>query len=142
MQVTSVDYAADRVEFNGGNFVSDTMGNTSANLLGSFSTPRQFYPAELYVGKKWRSRFKQSRPNGIVYTFEYKLKVIARERISVPAGTFDAFKIEARGFNVNLGASIERNIWVVPGISADIAHETVIRLRDSRIEQFERQELV
>jgi hypothetical protein len=70
------------------------------------------------------------------------LKVVGREAITVPAGTFDTFKIEARGFNMQLGARLERNIWVAPGISGDIAHEILVRLRNGSIEQNDRQELI
>lgn len=142
MQVTAIDVDADRVEYNNGEYVSDTMGNTVANPRGGFSTPRQFYPAELFVGKKWRTMFRQSRPNGIVYTYRYDLKVVGRETIVVPAGAFDTFKIEARGFNMQLNARLERNIWVAPGVSGDIAHEIFVRLRSGTIEQNDRQELV
>ena len=142
MTVTQVDLAAERVLYNDGEFASDLMGNTTTNQLGSFSTPRQFYPAELIVGKKWHTRFKQSRPGGVTFTFQYDLKVIAKERITVPAGTFEAYKIEARGFNVELGASLERNIWVAPGVNADIAHEIRVRLRNGKWDQNDRQELV
>ena len=142
LEVTSVDVDADRVEYNGGDYVSDTMGNVLVNPRGGFNTPRQFYPAELYVGKKWISIFKQARPGGITYTYNYTLKVVARETVTVPAGTFETFKIEARGFNMQLNARLERNIWVAPGISGDIAHETLVRLRSGAIEQNDRQELV
>ncbi len=142
MKVTAVDVNADRVEYNNGEYASDTMGNTIVNPRGGFSTPRQFYPAELYVGKKWQTMFKQSRPGGVVYTFRYDVKVVARETITVPAGTFDTFKLEARGYNLQLGARLERNIWVAPGVSGDIAHETLVRLRSGAIEQNDRQELL
>jgi hypothetical protein len=142
LQVTDVNLDADRVEYNCGDYVSDTMGNILVNLRGGFNTPRQFYPAELYVGKKWISIFKQARPGGVTYTFNYSLKVVARERVTVPAGTFDTFKIEARGYNMQLGARLERNIWVAPGVSGDIAHETLVRLRSGTIDQNDRQELV
>jgi hypothetical protein len=142
MKVSQVDVNAERVVYNDGEFVSDLMGNTTTNQRGTFSTPRQFYPAALIVGNKWQTRFKQTRPSGITYTFQYDLKVVAKERITVPAGTFDAFKIEARGFNMELGASLERNIWVTPGVNADIAHEIKVRLRSGRWEQNDRQELV
>ena len=142
LQVTALDLDRDRVEYNNGEYVSDLMGNTVANPRGGFSTPRQFYPAELFVGKKWRTMFKQSRPGGLAYTFRYDLKVVSRETIVVPAGTFDTFKIEARGFNMQLNARLERNIWVAPGVSGDIAHEILVRLRNGAIEQNDRQELV
>lgn len=142
MVVTQVDLAAERVEYNNGEFESDLMGNTTTNQRGSLSTPRQFYPAELIVGKKWSTRFQQARPSGLTYTFQYDLKVVGKEKITVPAGTFEAFRIEARGFNVGLAATLERNIWVVPGINADIAHEVRVRLKSGRWEQNDRQELV
>ncbi len=142
MKVTQVDSEAERVIYNNGEFASDLMGNTTTNQRGAFSTPRQFYPADLFVGKKWQTRFKQSRAGGVSYTFQYDLKVVGLERITVPAGTFDAFKIEARGFNMELGAALERNIWVAPGVAADVAHEIKVRLRNGRYEQNERQELV
>ena len=142
MRVTQVDSSTERVTYNDGEFESDLMGNTTTNQRGSFSTPRQFYPAELIVGKKWSTRFKQTRPSGTSYTFKYDLKVVAKEKITVPAGTFEAFKIEARGFNMELSAALERNIWVVPGINADIAHEIKVRLSNGRWDQNDRQELV
>ena len=142
MKVTQVDKDNDRVVFNDGEYVSDLMGNIAKNVRGSMDAPRQFYPSEMYVGKKWRTQFKQSRPNGVVYTFYYDMKVVAKESITVQAGTFDAYKLEGRGFNVNLGASLLRRIWVAPGINADIAHETEVRLRNGLIDQADRQELV
>jgi hypothetical protein len=142
MKVTGADTQSDRITYNDGEYVSDLMGNTTVNQLGSFSTPRQFYPAELFVGNKWHTRFKQSRPNGLTYTFQYDLKVVGKEKITVPAGTFEAYKIEARGFNLELNASLERNIWVTPGINSDIAHETRVRLRNGNINQYDREELV
>lgn len=142
LEVTAVDIDADRVEFNRGEYLSDTMGNIVTNLRGRLDTPRQFYPAELFIGKRWTTEFKQARPNGVSFTFRYDLKVVARESVTVPAGTFDAYKIEARGFNVQLSAAIARNIWVSPGVAADIVHETRVRLSNGNTDQFDRQELV
>ncbi len=142
LTVSRVDLEQDRVEYNGGEYISDTMGNTTRNDRGDLDTPRQFYPAELFIGKKWRTQFRQTRPNGTVYTFYYDMKVVARERVTVPAGSFDAYVLEGQGFNVNLGASLQRRIWVAPGINADIAHETFVRLRNGSIDQNDRQELV
>lgn len=142
LRVTAVDPVADRVEFNGGEYLSDLMGNTLANPRGALSTPRQFYPAEFLVGRRWTSEFRQARPSGMVYTFRYKVRVVAREAVTVPAGRFDAWRIEAEGFNVGLSAFIKRTIWVAPGVAGDIAMDTFVRLRNGDIEQHDRQELV
>jgi len=142
LRVTAVDLAADRVEFNGGEYLSDLMGNTLANPRGALSTPRQFYPAEFLLGRRWTSEFRQARPSGWVYTFRYKVRVAARETVTVPAGRFDTWRIEAEGFNVGLSAFIKRTIWVAPGVAGDIAMDTFVRLRNGDIEQHDRQELV
>jgi CRISPR/Cas system CMR subunit Cmr4 (Cas7 group RAMP superfamily) len=118
------------------------MGNITRNLRGNLDQPRQFYPAELYIGKRWKTQFKQTRPSGTVYTFKYDLRVVAKETVTVPAGRFETYKIEARGFNMELGYSLQRNIWVAPGINADIVLETLVRTNRNRIEQDDRQELV
>ena len=101
----------------------------------------QFYPAEFYVGKRWHTIFRQRRPSGQTYTYRYDVRVVGRASITVPAGMFDAFKIEARGFNMQQGAILARYIWVAPGVPADIVHETIVRQRSGAIEQFDRQEL-
>ena len=142
LRVTALDRAADRVEFNGGESVSDLMGNTRANARGTLSTPRQFYPTELVLGRRWVTEFRQARPSGMTYTFRYRVRVAGRENVTVPAGRFEAWRIEAEGFNVGLSAYIRRTLWVVPGLPADVAAETYVRLRNGIVEQNERQELV
>jgi len=142
MRVSAVDIGRDRVEYNGGEFTSDLMGNTTGNQRGSMGTPRQFYPSELVVGRRWQTMFRQNRTSGLNYTFRYDVKVAGREKVTVPAGTFDTYRIEALGYNMQLGAQIRRTIWVAPGVNADIAHEVWVRLSDGRIEQNDRQELV
>jgi uncharacterized caspase-like protein len=142
LRVTAIDLAKDEVTYNNGEYVSDSMGNVVKNQRGAMDSPRQFYPAELYVGKKWTTMFRQSRERGTYNTFRYQLKVAGKETVTVPAGRFEAYKIEARGFNLDRRAALERDIWVVPGVDADIAHETKVRLANGMIEQYDRQELV
>lgn len=142
LRVTALDRAADRVQFNDGESVSDLMGNTLSNARGAMSTPRQFYPAELILGRRWVTEFRQSRPSGMVYTFRYRVRVAARETVVVPAGRFEAWRIEAEGFNVGLSAHIRRTLWVVPGLPGDVAADTFVRLRNGVVEQNERQELI
>lgn len=142
LQVTEVDDKNRRIFYNDGEFVSDLMGNITTNQRGSLDTPRQFYPADIYVGKKWMTSFKQSRPDGKVFDFYYHLEVVARETITVPAGTFDTFRIEAKGYNETVRAPMERTIWIAPGINADIVHETRVRFKSGRWDQNDRRELI
>jgi Caspase domain len=141
-KVTAVDESSSRVEYNGGEYVSDLMGNILRNTRGSSSTPRQFYPAELAVGKRWNTVFVQERAGGIRYTFSYTVRVVAKERITVPAGSFEAYRIQADGYNMQLGAKIERTIWVAPGINPDIAQDYKVTLNNNRIDEWTRTELV
>jgi hypothetical protein len=58
-----------------------------------------------------------------------ELRVAARERVSVPAGTFNAFRIEARGLSTNPGGPIETEIrrWHVPDFQWPVRREEVRR---------------
>mgnify|MGYP000039920967 CR=1 FL=1 len=50
----------------------------------------QFYPAELILGRRWVTEFRQSRPSGMVYTFRYRVRVAARETVVVPVEPWSA----------------------------------------------------
>ena len=51
--------------------------------------------------KKWSTRFKVNNPNGLTAENEIEFKVVAREQITVPAGSFDAFRVEGEGWSRN-----------------------------------------
>jgi hypothetical protein len=140
LAVTGVYPKDYRVEFNNGQFVSDLMGNSLSNNMGSSQTPRQFYPAEMFVGKRWNTKFVQTQTDGL-HTFEYELSISKREKVRVAGREYFAFKIEARGRHLEKNARIERNIWIVPGMNADLIHETKIIQRDGRVTEHLWQEL-
>jgi hypothetical protein len=68
--------------------------------------------------------------------------VAALEKISVPAGEFQAFRIEADGWNVTLGKRLERRFWVVPGLNFSIKVERTTRNRRGTWAETDREELV
>jgi hypothetical protein len=140
LRVTQVEAGADRVTYNNGQFHSDLMGNATSTNMGALDSPRQFYPATLQVGKRWVSNFVQ-RQSGGLQRFRYDVRVVAKENVSVPAGQFTAYRIEAQGFNMDNGTRIVRTLWVTPGVSANVALEVEVRTRDGRIEQSYRWEL-
>ena len=140
-RVTRVDYDADRVEFNNGFTVSDLMGNNIKNGALEFDTPVQFIPAELQVGKKWTAAFRRTK-KGVDSNAYYDMQITRRETISVPAGSFDTFRIEGQGWNTTFGSRIEARIWLVPGLNFAIRRELVTRDRRGRFQQTERHELV
>lgn len=146
-RVTKVDIEADRVEFNGGRNVSDSMGNVIKSSRRSHDQPLQLNPAEFQIGKKWRATFRSIRTDmGWVEVGHYELQVIKRETILVRAGTFDTFLVQGKGFRVRnegLGLStkrIELDIWLVPGLNFAVRSDT--RLRSLMSFEAEREELV
>lgn len=141
LRVTAVDEPRDRVTYNDGQFTSDLMGNATGTDLGALDSPRQFYPATLQVGARWISSFAELRRTGGTQWFRYVLRVAGQEKLTVPAGTFETFRIHGVGFNTYDGTRIERTIWVAPGINANIALEVHARSRTNAILRMDRWEL-
>lgn len=123
VRVTKVDEARDRVEWDSGGFLgafaSDLMGNATETDGVAFDPPRQFIPAELYVGNRWRAAYRETQmearqglPLGDTRVVTYQFSIVARERITVASGEFDAFRIEGYGRVRNL--VLEEKIWVLP----------------------------
>jgi len=87
----------DEVIFQNG-LITDLLGNVLQAADGRRYSPRQQLPLDYAVGRQWHSRFtattRKGDDEGVV---DLHLKIVARERITVPAGSFDAFRIEAAG---------------------------------------------
>ena len=86
-RVTHVDEDGDRVEFDGGKWVRDTLGNLIKNPQHSYDPRIQHNPVELQIGRKWTTRY---RINGSTKSQEAYIdyRVVGRERNRVPAGEF------------------------------------------------------
>lgn len=140
LRVTRIDPDADLVEINGGRQVWDSMGNAIKKGNTRFDIPQQFSPAELQVGRKWTAAFtgtEDGRKRFVTYDFQ----ITRRETVSVPAGTFTAFRVEGHGWNWTSGHRLELKIWLVPGLNFPIKSETIFRWRSAPVTA-ERQELV
>lgn len=137
-KVTRVDEDNDRVELNQGKLVFDLMGNTVDSPLASSSVPQQLFPAELQVGKRWTAlysvTFKKGPLAGKTNRVELDVRIQARETIRVPAGEYQAFRIEALGWSEGERGStqVEFRLWAVPGINFPIRSERIKR-RGSRL---------
>jgi hypothetical protein len=139
LSVTLVDPDADRVEFNHGMWVCDTSGNLQKTGRLRYALPVQMFPAELQIGKKWTTRFA---PVGKGLTYDLEMRIPAREIVQVPAGEFNAFRIEGRGWAAE-GQSIHVVYWVVPGLNAHyVKREFTVRKRSGAFARTERHELV
>jgi len=132
----------DEVQFNDGKKVTDLFGNLVRAPDGRKWTPYQFFINDYQLGKHWPAQFLVTLPNGKQVNMSFNLRVAARERITLPSGTFDAWRIEARGANLTNGASLERTAWVAPDrVRGFLVLESVTR-RDGEVVEGERVELV
>jgi len=130
-RVTRVDFDLDRVEFNNGRGVTDLMGNTVKDDQIEFPVPRQWNPAEVYVGKKWAATYHRvNKSKDRTVTVKYDLRIVERETISVPAGSFDTFRIEGKGWDSN-NNQLDLKLWLVPGLNFNIRREFMYRRRGS-----------
>ena len=94
-------------------FVSDLLGNTVRDTNGRRVVANQAYPAEYALGKKWVSRFHVEDASGVVDETEIEFRIVARETITVPAGTFDTFRIVGTGW-ARGGRKREVTHWMAP----------------------------
>ncbi len=141
-RVTRVDLLADRVEINRGKGIIDLMGNPLKAGDREFDAPRQQNPAELQVGKKWTAAFIQSMKGSGANSISIDFHIARKEMVTVPAGTFEAFRIEGWGWSATRGTRIEFRQWLVPKLNFPVKRELVSRSREGRFIETERHELV
>ncbi len=105
-----------RVLVNGGRIILDQMGGLLLNRFGAKDPALLSSPADLQVGKRWRSAFNNTLPDGQVARTFYEHRCTALEDMEVPAGRFKAFRVEARGEGVVQGnvRLLETVHWVDP----------------------------
>jgi hypothetical protein len=138
---TVAEITENEVRFSNGH-VTDLMGNVLRARDGRVFSQSQFLPLEFAVGKRWRTRFTVTIGGG-VSDVELEFHIATREKVTVPAGTFDAFRIEARGHSYTPRGIMETAVtgWLAP----DVCRRPVAR-DDRRLGRFggvaERDELV
>jgi hypothetical protein len=126
--LTVTEIADDQVIFNNGTIATDLLGNLiRSNREREVSTARQYYVTEYNVGKKWTTRYFGTGFKGEKLFYEFDFKVVAREQKTVPAGTFDAFRVEGLGYSSS--NSILRYVyWIAPAqVNRPIAIERLNR---------------
>jgi hypothetical protein len=92
----------------------------------------------LQIGKKWdASADKTLFSNGKHGKFFLKGEVVALEKVTVPAGTFDAYKITLHidatttDEDANIGNTVE-TIWYAPSVKRYVKYENTFS-RDGRV---------
>ena len=96
--------------------ITDLLGNVHRFPDGRQSVGGQNVPLEFSVGKHWVSRSLSTNRDGQKFDVQIDFKIVARESITVPIGTFNAFRIEGRGNALASRFTVEINNkqWWVP----------------------------
>jgi len=111
--------------------VTDLLGNTVRRPDGRTFTDNQNIPLEFDVGRQWVTRYRVSTPEGGSSSAEVVYRVLAREPITVPAGTFNAFYVEGVGVNTSPRGLMEVQFstwWDPQRVRRPIAREEIRRL--------------
>ncbi len=138
------------VIFNKGVLVTDLLGNLLRLPGGAIWSPNQTCPSEFAVGRRWSTRFRVIPRKGGDSTVDLDLRIVDRERITVPAGTFNAFRVEAKGWQSgtvegagNFSLNWDWKTWYAPGeVRLPIAFEWLVRHVSGKIMRATRNEMV
>ena len=111
------------VIYNGGELGTDLMGNTTKWPDGRKTTGNQILPLEFVVNKRWETQYLVVPADGGTSRVQIQLHIVSKEKVNVPAGSFDCFKLEARGkifgqtaqgFSFN--GTVMLNLWLAPDV--------------------------
>jgi hypothetical protein len=138
------------VIYNKGLFVTDLLGNLLRAPNGAIWSPNQTSPSEFAVGRRWHTRFRVIPPKGGDSTVDLELRIVDRESVTVPAGTFNAFRVEAQGWQSgmsdggrNLNIRWDWKTWYAPGQARlPIAFEWFNRHASGKVLRATRNEMV
>ena len=105
----------------GGTLLKSGTGSKSPGILEA--------PADMAIGKKWRSAFQNLRPDGVLDTNFLEYRVQGYDTVTVPAGTFKAYLVlgvgEARG---DAGMTfMESRTWFDPATLRTLRMEWIHR---------------
>ena len=137
-RVTSIE--GDIVKINNGNSIQTVLSSVIKNLQGTYDPPFGGMPVEFQVGKKWSSRSDITFTDGKTYNLQSEAKIIGRETITVPAGTFQTYVVRNTVFSTT-GNSAVQTFWVDPRYGAAVKFEDVNR-RGSHIVRSNRHEMI
>jgi uncharacterized caspase-like protein len=107
--------------------ITDLLGNDIVARGGAKFSPSQIFVYEYSLGKKWTTRFHVTsvpKPGGYGKIegaldvgggdFQYDFRVVTKEPITVPAGTFEAWRVEGHGFWASRRGGRRYVYWIAP----------------------------
>ncbi len=118
------------VEINNGQTLRTIDGGVIKNqYVANFDPPRLDLPGgDFAVGMKWTGRTIQTSLNGKSWAQDDTVKIVALEDVTVPAGTFKAYKFEMNSALGN-GTRVKLTYWAQPGWGQFIRMQREIRSR-------------
>jgi uncharacterized caspase-like protein len=143
--VHRVTYADnERVEFDKGRLVTDQMGGTLKNRFGTKSPAVLVEPTELAAGKRWRTAFTNTASDGVVWNNFYDFRVIGLEDVTVPAGTFKAYRVEGTGVARSSveGSYLSQMRWIDPATMISVRVDLEYRTMRGRLTEYSSTQLV
>jgi Caspase domain len=131
------------VIYNDGELVTDYLGNVVNDLSQQRFSASQMFVSEYSVGKRWTAGILLTRAHGAAGDVDFSFRVSGKESITVPAGSFDAFKVEGRGNLGRRGIDGKFTYWIAPDqVRRALAMEYFARGRGGRYQSADRFELV
>jgi uncharacterized caspase-like protein len=115
MRVTAIK--DDVVEVNGGGRTFDRLGNIQSRRDKVWEDA-QFFPAQYQPGKRWSLRV-QLETDARDDTVSMQARISARERIKVPAGEFDVYRVDVSGVGLQ-GHRYDWTFWMNPNYGLPI----------------------
>ena len=106
------------VVYGRGQYTTDLLGNLRRAGDGRRHTGFQALPTEYALGKQWSTRFRVVTASNLEFDSEYTFRVVAKERITVPAGSFECYRVEGKGLSRPLFGSSSTTLlfhyWMAP----------------------------
>ena len=136
------------VVYNDGRIIFDLLGNTLQDARGRQYATQQHFVSEYSVGRRWTTRFTRTGEKGGEVSFEIEYRVVGRENVIVPAGTFDCFVVRGEaviadrtGWRTQQRWGEDR-FWMAPGVLRRFVAREQTRRQGGTLRVNERVELV
>lgn len=128
-ELQRVTFADDsRVEINGGGTVYDQMGALIRDDSGIKDPPTMMVPADISLGKRWRSTFV-NRIAGFDARVSLDFKTVALEDLDIPGARIKTYKVDIEGF-VHLGGMgghFTGTLWIEPTTMRLVRYDRMLR---------------
>ncbi len=142
LRVTAID--GDIVQVNNGNILFTQLSAIAKNPRGTFDPPQGAMPVEFQVGKKITGRSVHTTVDGKKRDVLFETKVVGRETVTVPAGTFQTYKLVRTMYSSRRKGPVTLTVtlWMDPRYGVPIKSEEIDHGSTGQLRRSERRELI